>query len=182
MEIHNGFKRYTKNPEKCLTMEDYYAQYIPRQKEQLDHTYVDQAEEMSKELPKLVSDISENAVKDIQGDFFIEVIIKAERRYDGLFKHLAIARPSCPSPQYERIVYHYHRDTDELELLWIIPTLSRCIQCMENGQRDIKSDDRLLTEFVLQYANGNLDALEKKINSELRPPSNNSYRPIIIEG
>jgi len=175
MEVHKGWIRYTEDPKELLTLEDYYSQYIPRKIEQEDHNYADQGEVMAQLLPPVVEDTIEKAKKHIDGDIFVEVIIKADRRFPDLYKNIVCARPTCPSPEYERIAYHYHRNSGEKELLWIIPTLSRCLQYKRQCHLDIMSDDRLIADFVLEYENGNLDKLENKINSSLKSPKKNLF-------
>jgi len=172
MEEDKGWVSYTENPDELLTLEDYYSQYIPRMKEQDDHTYVDQAEVMADLLPSVITDAIENGKKHLKGDFFIEVVVKADRRFEDLYKNIIIARPTCPSPFYERIVYQYHHLSGGIELLWIIPTVSRCLQYQNQSYLSIMSDDRALADFSFRYADGELDKLEREKNNSLKPKKN----------
>lgn len=172
MEEHKGWISYTEDPKELLTLEDYYSQYIPRMKEQADHNYADQAEVMSNLLPDVIASSVGNGKKHLKGDFYIEVIIKADRRFEDLYKNIVVARPTCPSPSYERIVYQYHHLTGDVELLWIIPTISRCLQYQRQDWLSINSDDRVLAEYTFQYLTGELDKLEREKNKSLKPKKN----------
>lgn len=54
-------------------------------------------------------------------DFYISLHWIIERLGQG-FKPLPIARRSCPTPVYKQTVWKYRTDSDDLELLWTIPT------------------------------------------------------------
>ena len=172
MEEHKGWIRYTQDPKELLTLEDYYSQYIPKIHEQDDHNFVDQVEPMIKQLPEVIAGTAEKAKKHLSNDFFIEVVIKADRRFEGMYKNIVVARPTCPSPDYERIAYQYHQLTGDIELLLAIPTISRCLQYQNQDYLSIKSDDRVLADYSFRYLTGELDKLEREKNSILKPKKN----------
>lgn len=167
MEKHKGWVRYVNSPEERISHEEYYLQYIPKQRELDDHTYIDVSEEIAKDLPDAIYENVKLGKKHLKGDFFIEVIVKNEELLVNNKKNIIVARPTCPSPSFDRIVYHYHADSGEIELLWVLPTLSQCINYYNNGFLSLKEDDRLLAEFVAKYYSGDLDILEREKNSKL---------------
>jgi len=99
------------------------------------------------------------------GDFYVVVITKKERLLDNVLRNYFTARLSCPTPDYDQTVYKYTRHDDSLEFLWVIPSKDACLMLKENFLL-IPQEERGLLKYVLDFADGTLFKLAKKLNGE----------------
>ena len=99
------------------------------------------------------------------GDFYIVVITKKERLMDNVLRNYFTARLSCPTPDYDQTVYKYTRKDDAIEFMWVIPSKDACITLKDNFLL-IPSEERELLKFVLDFSDGTLFELAKKLNGE----------------
>jgi hypothetical protein len=98
-------------------------------------------------------------------DFFIVVISKNERIMKNVFRSYFLGRVSCPTPDYDQSVYHYHWKEERLEFLWVIPSKKACKQFLMN-RVDIMPEEWQLLKYVLDFSDGTLYREAKKRNGE----------------
>lgn len=98
-------------------------------------------------------------------DFFIEVQTIRSRVLHNMIKKMFIGRISCPTPNYDQVVWQYKHKHEELFLVWTIPDRYHCFELIKNANI-IDPELRELTENVIAFAKGDLYLLSKKLNNE----------------
>lgn len=98
-------------------------------------------------------------------NFFIVVITKNERLMPNVFRNYFFARQTCPTPDYDQTVFLYNRPLDQIEYIWTIPSQEASHHLKENALQ-VHPSERGLLDFVLQFADGSLYKLAKKLNGE----------------
>ena len=110
-------------------------------------------------------DCMESGKKRYKGDFFVVVLSKTEPLSPSICRSSFLHRYSCPTPNYDQIVYHYKKSDDALTELWVIPGRDKCFELKNNAlQAQIEKDP--LLPHVLNFADGTLDRLMQKLNGE----------------
>ena len=99
------------------------------------------------------------------GDFFIVVITKREPLMPNVLRNYFFSRVSCPTPDYDQTVYHYKKNDDVLDFLWVIPSKDACIQLSEQAT-SVAPEEWGLLNYVLRFADGSLYKIAKKLNGE----------------
>lgn len=100
------------------------------------------------------------------GDFFIEVLLKKERKLENVLRNYFLARKSCPMPFYDQTVYRYNSAKGDIEYLWTVPDLETCLIFEENKEKIVPEERSLLT-MILQFKDGSLKRLARKFNKEI---------------
>ena len=100
------------------------------------------------------------------GDFFIIVITKKEPLMPNVLRNYFFSRESCPSPDYDQAVYHYRKNDDVLDFLWVIPSKDACLMFIDQASSIVPGEWGLLA-FVLKFADGSLYRLSKRLNNEI---------------
>lgn len=121
--------------------------------------------EMHKEYEDNVYLCVERSKKEFNGDFYVVVLTKKERLLQNVLRHYYFGRATCPTPDYDQTVYHYHRDADVLETLWVIPDKQVCEHFRENALHVHELERDLLT-FILDFYDDTLMKKAKKLNGE----------------
>lgn len=104
--------------------------------------------------------------KKYSGDFYVVVETKKERLMEMMIRNFLYHRSTCPTPQYDTSVYRYHRSDDMLEFLWVIPSKDTCELFRDNALQIVKEEKQLL-EYVLNFYDGTLFNMAKRLNGEL---------------
>lgn len=99
------------------------------------------------------------------GDFYIVVITKRERLLQPVLRNYFVPRTTCPTPDYDQTLYRYSKHDDRIEYLWCIPDKETCITFKEHVLQ-IAPDERQLLKHILDFSDGTLFALCKKLNKE----------------
>lgn len=99
------------------------------------------------------------------GDFFIVVLQKTEKLVK-VTRTFFRARQSPPSPNYDQIVYKYHRTSGMFELLWTIPSRTACQFIMKNKGTLHHSLGNLVMD-VIRFNNGTLYKWCRQLNNEI---------------
>lgn len=135
-------------------------------------------EQTKEQLGKYQSGLAE-CVKEheklfgIETDFFVVVITKKEPLLQNILRNYFIGRKSCPSPDYDQAVYQFHGTTGNLELIWVIPSRETCFFMIDNALT-IPSEQKTLLSYVIEFKDGTLFRLMKKLNGEkLKTPELN---------
>ena len=108
-------------------------------------------------------------------DFYVTVIVKKEKLLENVLRNYFAERSTCPTPDYDQSVYKYHYDSGNLEYLWTIPDIQTCEVFLRNVHH-IVPEEKLLLEFVINFYNGELMTLCRKLNGE------NIETGIVLEG
>lgn len=99
----------------------------------------------------------------IVGDFFIIVLSKKERILKNVVRLLFFPRQTCPSPQFDQVVYHYYRYAQKLEFLWSIPDKSTCMW-LPHLKSQLPEEQMQLLKFISDFKTGKLDKICEKLN------------------
>lgn len=115
-------------------------------------------------IDNLIECVNTNKNK-LHGDFFVVVITKVEPLMKNVTRNYFFARSSCPTPDYDQAVFWYHAQTEDLEYLWCIPDKETCLTFLENKHLVVPEEQHLL-QHVIDYEDGSLFRLAKKLNKE----------------
>lgn len=129
------------------------------------HTAHDQMEESLSDWDKNIFECIDKSKKDYAGDFYLVVITKKERLLTNVLRNYFMTRVSCPTPDYDQAVYRYNKKDESLDFLWVIPSKDACLMLKDNAIL-IMPEERQLLQFVLDFADGSLFQLAKKLNGE----------------
>jgi len=129
------------------------------------HTPTEQMSEQLKDFEKNIDICIERSKKDFVDDFYIVVTTKKERLMQNVIRNYFYGRQSCPTPEWDQTVYKYNRKGGCLEFLWVIPAKDICELLIENAL-DLPAEQKELLEFVIDYRDGTLLRLAKKLNGE----------------
>lgn len=100
-----------------------------------------------------------------EGDFFIEVNTKREKWTSNALRNFFAHRISCPTPYYDQSVYMVCRMADEIRYIWTIPCMEGCKYLISNAV-NVHPDSKQTLQMVLDFKDGTLMALSKKLNNE----------------
>lgn len=100
-------------------------------------------------------------------DFFIVVLFKKERILKNVVRNLFFPRQSCPTPEFDQVVYHYHKERDELEFLWVVPDKDFINSLPVLADVLVEEQDELV-KFAYKFRNKDLDRLSAKLNNETK--------------
>ena len=128
---------------------------------------IDQGREMRKDyVTNLQQSIERYKDRWHNQDFYIVVIQKTERLMTNVLRNFFFGRLSCPTPDYDQTLFKFNSKTQELEFIWAIPSKDACIYLLNNKNYVQESEHELL-QFVLDFKDGKLFALAKKLNKEV---------------
>jgi hypothetical protein len=120
---------------------------------------------MHEEYEKNVYECVNRSKKDFPEDFYVVVITKKEPLMQNVLRNYFYGRISCPTPDYDQCVYFVDRKKDRLFFLWVIPSRDVCFHLKENALH-VVSEEKDLLKFVLDFADGTLYQLSRKLNGE----------------
>ena len=72
-------------------------------------------------------------------------------------------RKSCPTPQYDQVVYQYLRIPQKLEMIWVVPD-KQTTHALPLIGKDITPEQRELVTFASDFVSGKLDRMCEKLN------------------
>lgn len=135
------------------------------------HSATDQMREQLEHYEENIYEAIERGKKQHEGDFFVVVLTKKERLMHNVLRNYFFTRISCPTPEWDQVVYRFDRAGEFLEFLWTIPARDIC-EYLKDNALNVSDDDRELLEFVMAYDDGTLLALSKQMNGEIiQPPT-----------
>lgn len=103
--------------------------------------------------------------KPFMGDFFIEVIQYKPKLFPNTINQMIIARKSCPTPNYDQIVFQWDSKLEQLVEVWVIGSRLTCFYFMQNT-KEMKPEFNQLFDYIQRFANGDLFRLCKQLNNE----------------
>ena len=123
--------------------------------------------EMNKDYEKNIYECIARAKKDptVEKDFYIQVETKKERLLTNVIRNYFFYRNSCPTPNYDQILYRYTSSDEKIELIWVIPSRDTCHMMRENAL-NIANEEKELLSYVLDFSDGTLFKRAKKLNGE----------------
>lgn len=131
----------------------------------IDHSPNEQMAEQLKDYDKNMEECVARSKKDFDGDFYVVVITKKERLMQNVIRNFFTGRKSCPTPEYDQSVYTYDRKLGHIKLLWVVPSKDTCFYMIQNALT-LPSDQRVLLEFVMDFADNTLLRKAKELNGE----------------
>lgn len=134
-------------------------------KDEPSHSVIDYQREMHKDFEKNIYDCVERGKKGFSSDFFVVVITKKERLFENVIRNYFINRKSCPTPEWDQAVYSYNHKDDHLKFMWVIPAKDIC-EYYRFYMLLVVPEERELLNFVLEFHDGTLFRLSKKLNGE----------------
>lgn len=135
------------------------------QKEPDTRNAIELEREMHTEYEKNIYDCIENNKNKFHGNFFIVVITKMEPLMKNVLRNYFFARHSCPTPDYDQTLYYYNKDQESIEFLWVIPSRDAC-KLLKEYALEVVPEEKGLLKFVLDFADGTLMNITKKLNKE----------------
>lgn len=113
-----------------------------------------------------------DACKDrvaMSGNFYIAALLKKEKLLQNVLRNYFVPTISCPTPHFDQTVYLYNYEKDDIEFLWVVPDKETSEIFRENRLK-IVPNERGLLKFVLDYYDGTLFRLAKRLNGESTNP------------
>ena len=99
------------------------------------------------------------------GDFYVAALLKKEKLLQNVLRNYFVATKSCPTPTFDQTIYKYNAQKEAIEFLWVVPDQETALTLKENKQIVVPAEHGLL-QFVLDYYDGNLHRICKKLNGE----------------
>ena len=123
-------------------------------------------EGMGKDWMKDVVEMVERDSRKTDKDFFVEVCMWIDQGVlIGTPQWRAISRFTCPTPFYDRGVFHYIRKEERLEFLWFVPGPKECAYYIQNAL-NLDDSEKEAARTVLDFKDGTLLRIAKKLNGE----------------
>jgi len=113
-----------------------------------------------------IEEVYNRAIKNCEGDFYIVVLFKKERILQNVVRQYFFYRLSCPTPEFDQVVYKYSRKEDRLEFMWVIPDQHNC-EIISQIQYELDPDQRELIKYVKEFRSGVLDRKCAQENKEI---------------
>lgn len=135
------------------------------QKEAPTRDPIELQREMHKDYVTHIHDAIFRGKQDFSGDFYIVVVTKKERLMENVIRNYFFPRRSCPTPEWDQTVYRYKRADDLIEFLWVVPSKDTC-QLFKQNALQITPEEKELLGFVMDFTDGTLFKLAKKLNRE----------------
>lgn len=135
------------------------------QKEAPSQDPIELEREMHRDYEKHVIECIERGKKEFAANFYVVVITKRERLLENVIRNYFTCRLSCPTPDWDQTVYLYERSRERVILLWTIPCKDACTYLAQYA-KEVVPEERGLLNYVLQFHDGTLLALSKKLNGE----------------
>jgi hypothetical protein len=129
------------------------------------HTVIDQMEENLTDYEKNVIIAAERGLKALNKDFYVVVLVKKEPLFENVFTNKYFYTEACPTPNYDQTVYQYIYKSDALKLLWNVPDKDTALR-MYNYAPLVPLEEKQLLSWVIQFFEGDLDRLCRKLNKE----------------
>lgn len=141
-----------------------YADLKAKKQDPIDvfeHTRITQADFM----PALVALIEKDKPKTNK-DIFVEVCLRRNTFMPDVVERYMKSRHTCPTPFFDRSVFHYDRKLDAIFFLWHVPSVQECDYYIANAL-NLRPDEKEALQNVLDFKDGTLLRVAKKLNGEV---------------
>lgn len=95
-------------------------------------------------------------LQDFEKDFYVVVLFKKERTMINVVRQYFFPRESCPTPEFDQVVYSYDRKDEKLEMLWVVPD-HQTSRALANSMGDIDPEYWELAAYARAFWSGELD-------------------------
>ena len=129
------------------------------------HSPLEQTREQLKDYEENIGLCIKDGKKNFMSDFYVVVLTKKEKLMQNVLRNYFFYRLSCPTPDYDQVVYKYNIAEDKLDVLWVIPDKKTCVYFKEYTTEVDPSQWELLL-YVLKFADGSLFKQAKSLNNE----------------
>lgn len=126
-----------------------------------EHTQTTQADF----IPSLVALVEKDKHKT-NSDLFVEVCLRRNQFMPDVIERYMKSRHTCPTPFFDRSVFHYDRKLDAIFFLWHVPSMEECDYYVNNAL-NLRSDEKEALQNVLDFRDGTLLRVAKKLNGEV---------------
>lgn len=99
-------------------------------------------------------------------DFYVVVLFKKERLMRNVVRQYFFTRESCPTPEYDQVVYHYSPQEQKLEFLWVIPD-KQSVQDLNMMGHEMPIEQQQLVQYARDFVSGELDKRCAILNKEI---------------
>jgi len=148
-----------------------------KEKESFNSDVVSQQRAMLEDYEKNFFKAFERGKSQYQADFYVVVLTKQERLMDNVIRNYFIVRESCPTPNFDQIVYRCDHKKKSIDLLWTIPGKKTC-NAYRHKLLEVPEEERALLDCILSFYDGSLLRTCKKLNKELKESSvSDSFNP-----
>lgn len=130
-----------------------------------DITAGERMQEMLGEYESGVFDAISNGKNSFSGDFYIVALTKREQLMQNILRNYFIPRQSCPTPDFDQVVYRYSRKDERLDMLWTLPSIA-AIQNLLVHKHELDPSFFQLLQFVLDFLDGKLEKMAQILNNE----------------
>ncbi len=141
---------------------------LQQKAQQSPHTHgvEDQTREQLTDYEKNVLECAQTFKNNHPGvDFFVVVLTKAEKLLGNVIRNYFIGRYTCPMPNYDQTVFRYTHEDDNIRLVWTLPNRAACHAIIADPLA-VRSEARQLVAYVLDFQDGTLASLAKRLNKE----------------
>lgn len=136
-----------------------------------------QTQAMLTDYEKNFYDAFDRGKAQFQGDFYVVVLTKKERLMGNVIRNYFIVRESCPTPEFDQIVYKCIKKENAVELLWTVPNIQACDH-YRTYPLEVPNEQRDLFNNILNFYDGSLLRLCKKLNKEIKESTvTDSFNP-----
>ena len=101
----------------------------------------------------------------MDGDFYIACLLKKEKLLQNVLRNYFVPTLACPTPHFDQTVYKFNANKEDLQFLWVVPDQETCEVFLENKEKIVPEEQALL-KYVLEYYDGTLFNMAKKLNGE----------------
>jgi hypothetical protein len=129
------------------------------------HSAEEQMREQLTDYDRHIFECVERGKKEFPNDFYVVVITKKEKLMRNVLRCYFAPRITCPTPDYDQTLYKFIRKEEHLEFMWVLPSQETCQFFVANALQ-VPADERDLLNFILQFTDGSLLKLAKKLNNE----------------
>lgn len=97
--------------------------------------------------------------------FFVVILAKREMVLTNVMRQYFFTRHTCPTPTFDQTVFRFDPKTYEAEYIWTIPDRDAA-EYLLNNMLHLEPEEQELLRFVMDFRDGTLDKLCKKLNNE----------------
>ncbi len=98
--------------------------------------------------------------------FYVCVTTKREYLAPNAIRNYFESKHACPTPQFEQVVYRIKENSNDWQLMWVIPNKEACQYLIFHRHR-IPPEEHALLGYVLEFVQGKLDVRAQKENGEI---------------
>ena len=107
--------------------------------------------------------------KASDGDFYVSILTKKERKLENVLRNYFVVTKDCPTPFFDQSVWKYNYKLGDLVYLWTVPNQETAL-ILKKNRSIVHPEEHWSLKFVLDYYNGDLHRLAKKLNGETMNP------------